>query len=229
MRFVTATDFAISEIRRLIVEQALPPGERIDQTDLANRLDVSRIPVRQALVHLAERGFVQLSAHRSARVAPISVEDVSRLYELRGRLEAWTLEEVVTQRSPEDLKFLDGLFHSSQAVRRAGDVSAYMEINREFHFSLFSIARNDHLVRTVKSLFDLSERYQWMYLSGGGMMETSEREHRDLLDALTRQDLAEAQRVSAEHNLQTLRWVETYSGNLENEEGNLAQPAREDS
>ena len=228
MRFVTATEFAISEIRRFIVEQTLPPGARIDQTDLANRLDVSRIPVRQALVHLAERGFVQLSAHRSARVAPISVEDVSRLYELRGRLEAWTLEEVVGVRSAEDLKYLDGLFASSQDARRAGDVSEYMEINREFHFSVFSIARNDHLVRTVKNLFDLSERYQWMYLSGGGMMETSEREHRDLLDALAAQDLACAQRVSAEHNRQTLHWVEQFGGDFDNDEGDTPLPAREE-
>ena len=229
MRFVTATEFAISEIRRFIVEQTLPPGARIDQTDLANRLNVSRIPVRQALVHLAERGFVQLSAHRSARVAPISVEDVSRLYDLRGRLESWTLEEVVRFRGKEDLKYLDGLFASSQEARRAGDVSEYMAINREFHFSVFSIARNDHLVRTVKNLFDLSERYQWMYLSGGGMMAESEKEHRDLLDALTAQDLAAAQRISTEHNLQTLHWVERYGDKLEGEDGDTPLPAREES
>ena len=229
MRFVTATDFAISEIRRLIVEQALPPGARIDQTELADRLGVSRIPVRQALVHLAERGFVQLSAHRSARVAPISVEDVSRLYELRGRLEAWTLEDVVRHRTDEDLKYLDGLFASSQQARRAGNVSEYMDINREFHFTVFSIARNDHLVRTVKSLFDVSERYQWMYLSGGGMMQTSEMEHRDLLDAIVAQDLRAAQSVQAEHNRQTLLWVERFGGDLDNEEGKPAQLVREDS
>ena len=208
MRFVTATDFAISEIRRLIVEQELPPNARIDQTELASRLGLSRIPVRQALVQLAEHGFVQLSAHRSARVAPVSLDDLSQLYDLRGRLEAWALEEVVAGPRDEDMKYLDGLVSSMREARGAANLSEYMSLNREFHFSIFSMAENGHLVRTVKSLFDLSERYQWMYLSGEGMMAVSESEHSDLLAAIRAGKLEKALEISAWHNRQTQRWVE---------------------
>jgi DNA-binding GntR family transcriptional regulator len=209
VRFKTATDFAVAEIKKRIISQELPPGARIDQTKIAEQLDISRIPVRQALVQLAERSFVQVHAHRSAVVAPLSRTDLEDLYELRNTLESWVLAEALHQYCDQDKEYLEELFDAMKAVNQQG-VEDYMEINREFHLALFMPARNTHTIRVLTSLFDLSERYQWMYLNATRQMDASLDDHREMLDAIKLGKCEQLLSISKEHNLKTLQWVSKY-------------------
>lgn len=203
----TAAEYAIDEIKRLIIEQQLSPGTHIDQTEIARMLEVSRIPVRQALANLAQRGFIRLQAHRTATVAPLSRTDVEDLYVLRERLEAWAIQESISRFQEADFLHLEHLNRSMEDAAARGDLVRYMVLNREFHFALFSKTRNPHLLRVLESFFDLTERYQWMYLNSKGSKNVSLGDHRELIDRLRRRDLKGVVSVAARHNKKTVDWV----------------------
>src|SRR5690606_22316887 len=83
----STSDFATAAIRQMILTGDLKPGDRVDQNEIATRLNISRHPVRQAIERLAERGFVQSRPHRSVIVSELSAADMEQLYFARGILE----------------------------------------------------------------------------------------------------------------------------------------------
>jgi len=206
-RPMTATAFAIDEIRRLIVEGDLPPGEKLDQSILAKRLDVSRLPVRQALTHLASQKFVNLRDHRSAVVAPVSERDMNDLYALRHLLENWGYGLGFGNFNSHIIQKLNTLITKTESIVSANDHDAFMSLNREFHFLLFSVIDNSYVMDSLKDLFDLSERYQWMCTSAPGVMAASLAEHRQIVDRIQTADLGGFLSLSQGHNQKTIEWV----------------------
>ncbi|OUS03998.1 hypothetical protein A9Q96_16965 [Rhodobacterales bacterium 52_120_T64] len=206
-RPITATAFAIDEIRRMIVERELPPGTELDQSRLAQKLDISRLPVRQALTHLAGQKFVQLRDHRSAIVAPISERDMRDLYALRQQLECWGYQPDITNITAEKLSKLDEINLRAQVIAEVEDHDAFMIVNREFHFCLYSIVKNSYVVDSLRDLFDLSERYQWMCTGAPGVMAASVSEHKNLTELIRQNDCAGFLKLSEAHNSKTTEWV----------------------
>lgn len=209
VRFKSTADYATAEIRQLILSGALPPGARLDQVELAKRLDVSRHPIRQAIERLAERGFVAVTPHRSAIVAEISSDDMKYLYVVRRALEPLAIREAFCA-IDEGLARRAAELH--QAMQRAADameLDAFMESNRMFHLALWAACKNPHLVRTVESLFDLSERYQRTSLAQPGRMQRSNRDHLQMVEALQARDVERLIGLISEHNELTKAAVDT--------------------
>lgn len=206
-RPVTATAFAIHEIKRLIVARELPPGEKVDQAELAKRLNLSRLPVRQALTHLAGQSFVRLRDHRSAVVAPISESDIRDLYSLRCQLERWGFEESFGKYEERDLSELNRILDQTEKCIAENDHPSFLAKNREFHFYLYSAIENTYLVEAIKNLFDLSERYHWMCTSAPGMMRSSQGDHMRLVGEIHAGNVKKFLALSEHHNLKTIDWV----------------------
>ena len=222
-RHKTAVEFAVDEIKRRIVEQELRPGVRIDQDMIAETLGLSRIPIRQALANLAGRGFVLLQAHRSAVVAPLSGAELRDIYTLRCRMEPWAIEEVCARFGETDFVVLDSLIEGMVQAARNHDLARYMDLNREFHFALFAGSGNPHLVRILQGLFDISERYQWVYVNAVGSMDRSNREHSQILAVMRARDHAGATALSVQHSQKTADWLRSnvIGDELEGNTGNL--------
>lgn len=206
-RPVTATAFAVHEIKRLIVERELPPGERIDQADLARRLNLSRLPIRQALAHLGGQGFVHLRDHRSAIVSPVSERDMRDLYSLRCRLEEWGFSENFSSYQAADRAAVEKNLELTRKYANENDHPSFLSVNRDFHFYLYSFIQNPYLKESVTKLFDLSERYHWMCTSAPEMMLSSYNEHVQIFNAIKSGDLNKFISLSEAHNLKTIKWV----------------------
>lgn len=189
VRFKSAADYATSEIQRMILAGELPAGERLDQIRLAEQLDVSRHPVRQAIERLAERGFVQLSPHRSAVVTAHSVSDLIELYSLRERLEDMALRASWPALVTGGLRDLEAIHERLAARDSQSDIEGYMHENRAFHLRFYRDCGNRHLLRTIATLFDLSERYQRTALNTERRQNQSREEHAAMMDALRAKDL----------------------------------------
>ncbi len=209
-RPMTATNFAVHEIKRLIVERKLPPGEKIDQASLAERLHLSRLPVRQALTHLAGQNFIQLRDHKSAIVMPVSGADMRDLYDLRCQMERWGLGQRFQSYSDAHVEDLKKILGDTEKCIASGDHPAFLVMNRKFHFSLYSIIENKYTLRSIMNLFDLSERYHWMCTSAPGMMEVSHSEHQQIIDWIEKKDLEGFLSGSEKHNRKTIEWVKSH-------------------
>lgn len=209
VRFKSTADYATAEIRQLILSGELASGARLDQVELARKLDVSRHPVRQAIERLAERGFVSLSPHKSAVVAEISDQDMSDLYVVRRALEPLTLRDSFPHFDDTLLARLDKLQHDMTRAATAGELDGYMDMNRLFHLAMYAPCQNRHLVRTVESLFDLSERYQRTSLVQPGRMKRSNEDHAEMVEAIRARDCERLIGLIENHNSLTQKAVRT--------------------
>jgi DNA-binding GntR family transcriptional regulator len=211
-RYKSTADFVTAEIRRLILSGELAAGARVDQVELADQLEVSRHPVRQAIDRLGERGFVVIHPHRSAVVAEISIADMEELYSARRVVEDWAIRESWNRSSPVTEADLAPSFAILEQVDPAKDLDTYMTANRDFHLAMYRGCGNRHMLRTITSLFDLSERYQRAALHQGTRQSTSNRDHREMMQAVATGDRDRLLTLAQSHNEGTQATVRAHHG-----------------
>jgi DNA-binding GntR family transcriptional regulator len=211
-RYKSTADFVTAEIRRLILSGELPAGARVDQEELAEQLEVSRHPVRQAIDRLGERGFVIIQPHRSAIVAEISIADMEELYGARRVLEDWAIRESWNRSAAVTEADLAPSFKILESVDPAEDLDAFMTANRDFHLAMHRSCGNRHVLRTITSLFDLSERYQRAALHQAPRQDASKRDHREMMQAVIAGDRDRLLALAHSHNDGTQATVRTYHG-----------------
>jgi len=115
-----------------IIEGRLRPGDDLNSVDLARTFRSSRTPIREALLTLEREGFVEISAHRRPRVAPLQMEEVRELYHLRAELCAMVSHSVVRVRNDDDLARLGQLQDDLVRAEHENDLDRYFWINVQF-------------------------------------------------------------------------------------------------
>jgi DNA-binding GntR family transcriptional regulator len=139
----TLTAGTLTAVRELIVHGDLPPGARLGEVELADRLGVSRTPVREALGRLASEGLVEIVPNRGARVSSWTVAELEAVFELRAALEPRLAALAVARATAADAADLERL---ARAMERAGapgphrDLDALVPLNRAFHGRLVELA-----------------------------------------------------------------------------------------
>ncbi|MER7521161.1 GntR family transcriptional regulator [Streptomyces sp. NPDC126499] len=195
----TAQQFVLEELRRAITTGELRPGDPIRQDTLAARLDVSRVPLREALKALEAEGLVVHHVHRGYFVAELSLADLEEIYRIRRLLETEAVRAAL-RRMPDGL--VDALERSQADVERAaaaGDVTAMAEANRRFHFALVEASGMPRLVRLIATLWDATDAYRALYYAEDPHREAAVHEHRAVVSAVTEGDEAAAIRWLDEH------------------------------
>ncbi|RFS84304.1 GntR family transcriptional regulator [Actinomadura spongiicola] len=127
--------FVTRAIREAVVSGQLAPGERIPQEQIGSALEVSRIPVREALRQLESEGLVQLTPNSFARVAKLDFAEVSEIYLMRERLEPLAMELSVPGLTEAQLRHLGGL--RDDIVGNRDNVETVLQLDREFHLACY--------------------------------------------------------------------------------------------
>ncbi|MCD2195994.1 GntR family transcriptional regulator [Actinomycetospora endophytica] len=138
-----ASERAQAALREAILGGELAPGAHLGEVELAERLGVSRTPVREALARLAAEGLVEAHAHRGARVVSFSPEDLDGIFDVRLALEPRATGRAAARATAADLDALDDLAARMLAVGTRGpaqDLDALVGLNREFHARLLDVA-----------------------------------------------------------------------------------------
>jgi DNA-binding GntR family transcriptional regulator len=142
-RSLTSAERVLQALRELILGAELAPGSRLGEVELAERLGVSRTPVREALTRLAAEGLVEIVANRGARVATWTVAELEGVFDLRASLEPQLTGFAVPNAGPADIAELDDLAHRMVEVGSPGprqDLDALVPLNRAFHDRLIALA-----------------------------------------------------------------------------------------
>jgi DNA-binding GntR family transcriptional regulator len=138
-----ASERAQAALRDAILRGELRPGAHLGEVELAERLGVSRTPVREALSRLAAEGLVEAHAHRGARVVSFSADDLDGIFDVRLALEPRATGRAAMRVTEADLDALDDLAHRMLAVGAPGpdqDLDALVGLNRDFHARLLDAA-----------------------------------------------------------------------------------------
>ncbi len=198
------------EIRQAIMTRRLKPGQWVRQWDLARRLNVSSVPVREALKTLEAEGQVTYEPYRGYKVVELSVDQLEEIYLARGLLEEEVTRRAVENVDDELIRRLERSLLRMDELAGAGDVLGYNEANREFHFLLFERAGLPRLCHMIDLLWQNSEAYRGLIFNPEWSRQAHE-DHRAILEACKARD---ADRVVAAQERHRANAMENIIGYL---------------
>lgn len=186
-------------VRRAILEGRLRPGEALSISDLAADLGVSHSPVREALQRLSGQGLVVLRPARTAKVAPLELEDLHELYRLRRLIEVDTAARAAPELTDEDLTRLQSELDAMSD--HAPDSDVFWDHHNAFHRSLLMPALSPRTERMITELWHAVERYlRIVYIETDVLFARSPHDrHRPLLEAARARDPAMVAAALTEH------------------------------
>jgi DNA-binding GntR family transcriptional regulator len=179
---------AAALIRGMVFDGALLPGEKVRQVELAERIGVSRSPLREALRTLESEGLLSYEMNRGYVVARLEPNDVAELYRMRSLLEHELMMSIVRP-GRDELDVLEQHNGAMMAAIGQQDIAEIMRANRDFHFTVFELSPMKQFRREIARLWQLSEGYRhwWWHLPDAAAR--IDREHRQIIAALRRFDL----------------------------------------
>lgn len=176
-------DGVTSAVRALLAGGEFLPGMQIRQAEIAERLGVSRTPVREALKHLQAEGVVNHSPHVGYVLARFSEEHLSEIYLMRRLLETEVLRNV-RKPSSDELSNLQQINADFAKAADTGEIGELIQRNREFHFQIFALAGMEFILKEIVRLWDASEFYRSLYAQDDRVRKRVIREHQAMIRAL---------------------------------------------
>lgn len=197
-----------SKLLHAILDGDMAPGRVTSQLELANDLDVSRTPLREALRMLEREGLVVLDPNRRVRIAPLSLADAEDLYVTRVALETVAIKITVPQLKDEDIAELEGLMAQMDHLVSVGS-SRYDQAHASFHGALCQLA-GDRVDELMGQLASHTQRYRVSYAqTWREQWPTWRSGHRAILDAARAADPGKAADELAAHHAHTARLIVT--------------------
>ncbi|SDN96887.1 DNA-binding transcriptional regulator, GntR family [Cryobacterium flavum] len=186
-----------SAVRELIISARLAPSTVISEPELAERLGVSRTPVREAIKALMAEGLVVRLASGRSMVAPISVEDAQRTYDIRARLEGLLARDATKRIQQNELPALERLLHLMDLLK--DDYVEVVRLGAEFHRGIETISDNRQCADMLRQIRGHVDRYRTLTTQQPGRVQKAVTEHHSVLAAIASGDPARAERAMLEH------------------------------
>ncbi len=182
-------------LRRRIETNEYVPGDRLVEREIALELDVSRVPVREALRALESEGYVAVLPRRGAVVRELTRQDVDDLFDIRMALEVHAARRAAERRDEDGLDILRKTLEATAARLEAGDLTAVGDHSEQFHDQIIRMAGNDLLAKLIDPVLG---RLHWV------MRQVEEpklllEDHRLLYEAISSGDPAKSAEISVEH------------------------------
>ncbi|WP_018331262.1 GntR family transcriptional regulator [Actinomycetospora chiangmaiensis] len=197
-----ASERAHLALRDEILRGALPPGTRLGEVELADRLGVSRTPVREALSRLAAEGLVEVLPHRGARVVDFSTDDLDAIFDVRLALEPRATGRAAARVTATDLADLDDLATRMLVIGAPGpdqDLDALVGLNREFHARLLAAAAAPALSTALANVVHLPVVLRTFHAYDPASLQRSLAHHAEIVAALRVADAEWATAVMRSH------------------------------
>lgn len=196
---VSRTDLIADVMKRAILDGTLAPGEQLTERDIAERLGVSKTPVRDAFKLLRLTGLVEVTSFQRVRVRSIDAELVSELYQARHLIEPLAVGLAVDERGQQPNPVARRALQDSEAANRASDMASVSLANRRFHREMYQACPNRFLLQQLDQLQDLtslSATVGWRRL---GSSSREAVQHEAILAAFENGDRDETVRLLAGH------------------------------
>ncbi|MGC9371538.1 MAG: GntR family transcriptional regulator [Paracoccaceae bacterium] len=203
-RSATKTDLTLSQslsiqIERDIVEGRLLPGDKLDEEVLAERLNASRTPVREALRALASVGLVRIQPRVGATVNKPTVSEVIELFEVVAEMEAAAARLACLRASDAEISMIIERHKFCEEQARTGTAESYFEANNQFHSVIWSAAGNHVLEDQIVLLNRRLSPYRRFVTFNPGRQQEAIVEHARIAEALRMRDEAAATAAMREH------------------------------
>ena len=183
---LTKSEAAYQELRARILDGRLAPGARVSTEALAEDLNISTTPLREAVRRLAADYLLEAPPHREILIPPLTTQRLQEIYELRLILDPLAAGKATTQARDEDVR----------AVRGPAE---WLAANRRFHRGIYSRCGNQILVRALDTLTDRSDRYLQVLSRGVATVARADKDHDAIMDAFAGGKPREVEALVREH------------------------------
>ena len=197
--YLPLRDVVFNTLRQAILRGELKPGERLMELQLANKLGVSRTPIREALRKLELEGLVNMVPRKGAEVADITEKSLRDVLEVRKALEELSVQlacEKITEEEIEELKRVAERFKDTLNDQ---DVTKIAEADVAFHDVIYTATDNQKLILLLNNLREQMYRYRVEYLKKEEAYPQLIAEHEELIDNISKRNKEEATRIMCEH------------------------------
>jgi phosphonate utilization transcriptional regulator len=199
LRSASLATAAQQEIERLILTGELPPGSKLTEAVLSERLGVSRGPIREAFSRLEEAGLVRQEKNRGVFVRDIALDEAAEIFDLRAVMDELAGRRLARTLTGEQARALRSIVERMEQAARADDADAYHLLNLEFHDRLVEFAGNRKMASMYRKLVKELALARWRNLSEKQALPHSAAEHRQILKAIASGDPDAAGRALYEH------------------------------
>lgn len=198
--YLPLRDVVFNTLRDAILTGKLVPGERLMENQLAEKLGVSRTPVREALRMLELENLVELVPRKGAQVLDMSEKDIINILEVRSALEGLATSVACKKMSKEDLQQLKNMEVDFEKAVAENDVEHFVDIDEDFHDLIFAATENDKLVNIFRNLRIQLYRYRMAQAKNNETsMSTIVAHHRSIIRAIENHDGEEGASIAQGH------------------------------
>jgi DNA-binding GntR family transcriptional regulator len=210
--YQTKQEWVYATLKDAIQSCALAPGTRLTLDDLAEQLNVSRVPVREALLQLQVEGLVDMTPHAGAVVSPISLDSIHELFMILEELEVLAGRVTTKKASPKDLKNLEDMLTSMEEAIVEGDVERWSQLNTEFHREVSRLSGMPFLQQITEKALEKWDRMRRYFLTEVLHKRTTQaqEEHRQIYAALKEGNVEAVEQILRTHNRSALKAYLTY-------------------
>ena len=175
-------EIAYEVLKHAIVTGEIPAGERIVETDYAERLHISRTPLREALRKLERDGLVEYVLRRGVVVRAFTIEDVDEIYTIRNALEMLTLPAIIERATPEQIASLRAKLQEMDKVMASDDIEKLSPMARAFHSEMTHISGKNRILRVIESQDEFINRFSAMAIRQEDRRVQAHEEHYKLVE-----------------------------------------------
>ena len=198
--YLPLRDVVFNTLRDAILTGKLVPGERLMENQLAEKLGVSRTPVREALRMLELENLVELVPRKGAQVLDMSEKDITNILEVRSALEGLATSLACKKMTKEDLQQLKNMEVDFEKAVADNDVEHFVDIDEDFHDLIFAATENDKLINIFRNLRIQLYRYRMAQAKNNETsMSTIVAHHRSIIRAIENHDAEEGASIAQGH------------------------------
>lgn len=197
--FLPLRDVVFNTLRKAILTGELKPGERLMEIHLANRLGVSRTPIREAIHKLELEGLVTIIPRRGAEVAQITEKSMNDVLEVRRALDALCAELACDRITPEELNQLKKACEDFEIAVRTKDVQKIAQADVALHDIIVQATGNQRLIQLVLNLSEQMYRYRFEYIKDTSQHQNLIEEHRIIYQSIVNKEKETAAQAARTH------------------------------
>ncbi|MBR3644478.1 MAG: GntR family transcriptional regulator [Parasporobacterium sp.] len=197
--YLPLRDVVFQTLRQAILTGELKPGERLMEIHLANRLGVSRTPVREAIRMLTLEGLVTMIPRRGAEVSRISRQDISDVLEVRGSLDALAVRLACERITEEEIQALKDAADAFEQAVTTGETTAVADADVAFHDRIIAASKNKRLIQMAGNLAERVYRYRLEYIKDPAHHANLIKEHQQILRCIIKRDPKKAEEAILMH------------------------------
>lgn len=189
-------------LKKAIIENKIKPNQKINENEIADSFNVSRTPVREALVRLEAEGFTKITSHRDVVVKEVSYGDLTELFQVIGILDCLAAPLVIDKIDPKEFIKFEKMTNKLEHYYNQKEVEKFIDMNYEIHDRMWNHLTNKYLQKSLKHCLAHIKRCNYALSSAfqkKDLLDESMKAHKKILEALNKKEKGKLKQVIQQH------------------------------